>query len=124
MPTLMTDQKLALAFVHRDSRATRWIEGTCLSTARPEAMFADFEAKGWTVSTADSHDIHDAFIDGTFVYTARALIDFCISKKGTDFNGGWTGPEALKFLGEARRILRKHGHFQVPTWSKGWAEAL
>ena len=124
MPTLMADQQLALAFVHRDDRATRWIEGTCLSTARPEAMFADFERAGWTVSTAASHDVHDAFIDGTFVYTARAVIDFCISKKGTDFHGGWTGTEAIQNIGEARRILRRHGHSKVPTWSKGWADAL
>jgi hypothetical protein len=124
MPTLSIDQHLAIAFVHRDKSATRWIEGSCLVASRPDALFEDFHRAGWTISGAPSHQVHDELIDGTFVINARAVLDFCISKRGSGVHGEWTAKESIQNIGEARQILRKHGHAQVPTWSKGWADSL
>lgn len=98
-----------------------WIEGDYPAGQRPEELFADLTADGWTIEEFGGP--YPGY-DDNYNPLGWDVIDFHANKRGTDLFGGWTPEEAKKFRTKARAILRKHGFFRVPVWHKTLADML
>lgn len=131
-PSTALDPRVGVTFARRERGVTHWIEGDYPEDARPDDLFAAFEAAGWVV---------DPLMEGVPAYepmdfdfslpvgqqgTQRGykIKQFSLSKRGSALFVGWTPAEKTSNLREARTLMRRFGLTRVPVWTKTLADML
>lgn len=127
------DSRVSLTFARRERGIHHWIEGEYPEDARPEALFAAFEAAGWTLDTMMEsipayepydYDYTQPLVGQRAVPRGHKVRDFCLTKPGTGVFGAWTAEEKQTNMRQARTILRGFGFTRVPVWTKTLADML
>jgi hypothetical protein len=127
------DERVSLTFARRERGIHHWIEGEYPEQARPEALFAAFEAAGWTLDAMQEtvpayepydYDYSKPLVGQRAVPRGHKVREFGLTKPGTSTFGGWSAEEKQANMREARAILRRFGFTRVPVWTKTLADML
>lgn len=129
---MSVDPRVSLTFAKRERTNTIWIEGEYPVDARPDALFAAFEAAGWLldpvhegIPACEAYDFdYSKPMGQQMVRLGYQVKSFVLSKSGTALFNGQTDDEARAFKTEARRVLRRFGFTRVPTWAKTLTDML
>jgi hypothetical protein len=115
----MGDVRLTLAC--REHSKTLWIEGEYPAGERPDDLFADLAAEGWTVEEFGGP--YPGY-DEDYNQLGYNVIDFHVTKRGSGLFTSWDEVEQKKFRTKVRAVLRKHGFYNVPVWHKTLVDML
>lgn len=126
------DPRVGVTFARRERGVTHWIEGDYPEDARPDGLFAAFEAAGWVLDAAtESIPAYEPWdLDYSLPVGQQGTLrgykvkGFSLSKPGTGLFTGWKPAEKAGNLREARALMRRFGLTRVPVWTKTLADML